>query len=149
MLQIVFRFLEEILWCAILWYRILICSFRSRQIWCYLELLRFSKIFNNYAICLNLIWSCHTQCNGWHLQKQVCWKLILWIEICLFSKKKIHLPMLLLWIVNQSRNHCNVCACYQPIGGGVFCMDAVWEWEDTNIRWHTEKYGSTNLRMGG
>ena len=87
MLQIVFRFLEEILWCAILWYRILICSFRSRQIWCYLELLRFSKIFNNYAICLNLIWSCHTQCNGWHLQKQVCWKLILWIEICLFCQK--------------------------------------------------------------
>ena len=24
----------------------------------------------------------------------------------------------------------------------------IWEWEDTNIRWRTEKYGSTNLRMG-
>ena len=64
------------------------------------------------------------------------------LKFVCFTKRKIHLPMLLLWIVNQSRNHCNVCACYQPIGGGVFCMDAVWEWEDTNIRWHTEKYGS-------
>ena len=47
------------------------------------------------------------------------------LKFVCFTKKEIHLPMLLLWIVNQSRNHCNVCACYQPIGGGVFCMDAV------------------------
>ena len=30
-------------------------------------------------------------------------------------------------------------------------MDAVWEWEDTNIRWHTEKIWEcedANMRMG-
>ena len=50
MLQIVFRFLEEILWCnPMILDRILICSFRKANMM--LEVIEVFNILHNYAIC--------------------------------------------------------------------------------------------------
>jgi len=56
MLQIVFRFLEEILWCnPMILDRILICSFRKANMML-LRVIEVFKILHNYAICLQKIY---------------------------------------------------------------------------------------------
>jgi len=110
MLQIVFRFLEEILWCSPDMIQNINLLIQKQANMMLLEVFKdFQQLCNLFESRLIL---------SHNATDDICENLFYGLTFVCFTKKKIHLPMLLLWIVNQSRNHCNVCA-YQRIGGGV------------------------------
>ena len=130
MLQIVFRFLEEILWCnPTILDRWFICSF-TKQIRC-LELLRFSTLYTIMHFETFLLVLSHTQCAPDDICKtkqEITWKLILWIQIVSLRKS----ANLLVCVFSSLPRHCYCGTCrviiatFVPaISGPPFCMDAM------------------------
>ena len=115
----------------------------------------FTQLCNLFAKDLSYLNLSHN-CNRWHLQQtkkaQDCWKLISWIKLWFVLSKEN-------FVLKSTFHRCYcglsttsrvIIATFVPAAvsvGASFCMDAVWEWEDTNIRWHTEKYNIGKIQI--